>query len=126
MCSSFWKASFLKAEIPEPEFRVLHKCSGKQLSNSRLNSVFPFFEDFFSMYSRSSFPCLIVQEQENSLDTKTQLSGPLGGSAGESLPSAQGVTLGSWDRVPHWAPCMEPASPSACLCLFLSVSLMNK
>ena len=25
--------------------------------------------------------------------------------------------LGSRDGIPHWAPCMEPASPSACLCL---------
>ena len=40
----------------------------------------------------------------------------------EHLPSAQGVTLESWDRVPHQAPCMEPASPSSSLC----VSLMNK
>ena len=33
------------------------------------------------------------------------------GSAVEHLPSAQGVIPGSWDRVPHQAPCMEPASP---------------
>ena len=30
------------------------------------------------------------------------------------------------DRVPHWALCMELASPSACLSLSLCVSLMNK
>ena len=28
-------------------------------------------------------------------------------------PAAWGVILESWDRVPHQAPCMEPASPSA-------------
>ena len=36
-----------------------------------------------------------------------------GGSAVKGLPSAQGVILGSWDRVLHWASCREPASPSA-------------
>ena len=28
-------------------------------------------------------------------------------------PSAQGMVLETWDRVPHRGPCMEPASPSA-------------
>ena len=51
--------------------------------------------------------------------------GHLGGSAVEHLPLAQGLILDSQDRVLHWAPCMEPASPpSACLSLLLS--LMNK
>ena len=48
-----------------------------------------------------------------------------GGSAVERLPSAQGVIPGSWDRGPHWAPGMEPASPSACVSASLSASLMN-
>ena len=48
--------------------------------------------------------------------------GCLGGSVVELLPSAQGVILGSWDGVLHWAPCMEPASPSACVSASLSVS----
>ena len=38
-----------------------------------------------------------------------------GGSAVEPLPSAQGVIPGSWDQVPHPAPCIESASPSACV-----------
>ncbi|XP_077708803.1 F-box only protein 27 isoform X2 [Canis aureus] len=33
---------------------------------------------------------------------------------------------GSRDGVPHRAPCMEPASPSACVSASLCVSLMNK
>ena len=48
--------------------------------------------------------------------------GQLGGSVVEHLPLAQGVIPESRDQVPHWAPCREPAAPSACV----SVSLMNK
>ena len=33
----------------------------------------------------------------------------------DHLPSAQGVTPGSRDRVPRGAPCREPASPPACV-----------
>ena len=45
-----------------------------------------------------------------------------------SAPSAQGVILETRDRIPHQAPCMEPASPFACMSAFLSlcVSLMSK
>ena len=54
------------------------------------------------------------------------VKGCLGGSADEHLPSAQGMIPGPWDRVPHQAPCMEPASLSARVSASLSVSLMNK
>ena len=50
------------------------------------------------------------------------------GFSGLVLPSA--LILETQDRVPHQAPCMEPASSSACvsasLSLSLSLSLMNK
>ena len=49
------------------------------------------------------------------------LLGRLGGSAVELLPLAQGVILGTWDEDPHQAP-REPASPSACVSFFLSLS----
>ena len=52
------------------------------------------------------------------------LLGRLGGSAVGQLPLAQGLILESQDRVLHGAPCMEPASFSACVSA--SVSLMNK
>ena len=46
--------------------------------------------------------------------------------SGLAPPSAEGLVLETQDRVPRRAPCMEPASPSACvsasLSLFLSVS----
>ena len=46
--------------------------------------------------------------------------GPLGGSVVEPS-SAQDVIPGSWNRVPHWGPRREPASPSACVSAFLSL-----
>ena len=49
--------------------------------------------------------------------------GRLGGSVVECLPSAQGVFLETRDRVPHQAPFMEPASPSACVSASLCVCL---
>ena len=61
---------------------------------------------------------------------KLSFEGCLSGSVVEHLPLAQGVVLESQDRVPRWAPCMEPASPSprvsASLSLHLSVSVMDK
>ena len=41
--------------------------------------------------------------------------------SGFALPSAQGLILEIWDRVPRRAPCMEPASPSACVSASLSL-----
>ena len=53
----------------------------------------------------------------------SQVQGYLGGSVVEDLPSAQAVILGSWDRVPHRAACMEPASTSTCVSArYLSIS----
>ena len=48
--------------------------------------------------------------------------GHLGGSGVECLPLVQVVVPGSWDRVLLWAPCREPASPSAYVSAFLCVS----
>ena len=42
------------------------------------------------------------------------------------LSSAQVITPQSWDGVPPQSPHREPASPSACVSVSLSVSLMNK
>ena len=41
--------------------------------------------------------------------------------SGLATPEAQGVILETGDRVPRPAPCMESASPSACV--FASLSL---
>ena len=56
----------------------------------------------------------------------TALQGHLGGSVVERLPLAQGMILGSWDRVLHQASFREPASPSTYVSASLCVSLMNK
>ena len=56
---------------------------------------------------------------------KTMELGRLGGSVVERLPSAQGVTLESPDRVPHQAPAGSLLLPLPVF-LPLSVSLMNK
>ena len=70
---------------------------------------------FFTVFCNSSF------------DNKNSSSGRLGDSAVEPLPLAQGMILESQGQVPHWASCMEPASPSsAYVSASLNVSLMNK
>ena len=66
------------------------------------------------------------QEEVASSSLKTDLVRLLGGSVVERLPSAQGVTRGSWSRISSRAPCREPASPSAWVSASLSGSLMNK
>ena len=58
----------------------------------------------------------------NKQNLKKENQGCLGGSVVEHLPLAQGVILESQDRVPHWAPCMEPASSSACVSAVLCLS----
>ena len=52
--------------------------------------------------------------------------GFLGGSVVERLPWTQGLILETQDRVPHQAPCREPASASACVSASLCVSLIFK
>ena len=45
--------------------------------------------------------------------------------SGLALPSAHGMILESQDRVPCQAPCMEPASPSACVSAFHAYPCYN-
>ena len=52
--------------------------------------------------------------------------GHVGDSGVEHLPSAQGMILGSWDRIPHQAPLRDRASPSAYVSAPLCVNLMIK
>ena len=59
-------------------------------------------------------------------DLNQHALGHLRGSAAERLPSAQGVILESWVRVPHWAPFMEPASPSAYVSASLSLCVSHE
>ena len=57
------------------------------------------------------------------VDTESRVVGSLGGTAVWRLPLARGVILETWDRVPRQAPCMEPASPSACVSASLPLAL---
>ena len=59
---------------------------------------------------------------DNCRKLKQVMWASLGGSAVWHLPLAQGLILESRDRVPHWAPCMGPASPSACVSASFSLS----
>ena len=52
--------------------------------------------------------------------------GRLDGLAVERQPLAQGVIPESQDQVPHPAPCMEPASSSACVSASLSVCVSHE
>ena len=70
-----------------------------------------------------------TKENNNNCSPKknTRLGIP-GWLSGLVPPSARGLILETWDRVPRQAPCMEPASPSACVSasLSLSVTIINK
>ena len=72
--------------------------------------------------SRMAHPTVVLTKGAE----KSRELGCLGGSAGEHLPLAQGVTLGSWDQSSNWVPRREPASPSACVSASLCVSLMSE
>ena len=62
--------------------------------------------------------CVVLSRLEKAGNMRS-----LGGSAVGHLPWAQGVILESQDQVPHQVPCVEPASPSACVSLPLSLFL---
>ena len=50
-----------------------------------------------------------------------EVLGHLGGSGVERLPSVQGVTPGSWDRVPPQGACV-----SLCLCISFSLYVSHE
>ena len=67
---------------------------------------------------------LTTQDLLNFLSLQKWLEwGSLGGAVVWCLPLAQGAILETRDRIPRQAPCMEPASPSACVSASLSLSL---
>ena len=60
-----------------------------------------------------------------SFSDKDFIVGQPGWLSGLAPPSAQGVILETQDLVPRWAPCMEPASPSACVPASLSLCVFQ-
>ena len=71
---------------------------------------------YFSFFQSNPTSCFLYDENFLNL-------GRLGGSAVEHLPFGPGCDPGIWDRVPHWAPCREPASPLACVSASLPLCL---
>ena len=72
-----------------------------------------------------SHPQIPLGKYFTSFFFKTTAWGIPGWLSGLAPLSAQGMILETWNRVPHQAPGMEPASPSA-TSLSLSMSIMNK
>ena len=67
-----------------------------------------------------------VKEASLSLLQKESYRGSLGGAAVWRLPLAQDAILETRDQIPHQAPGMEPASPSACVSASLSLSVYHE
>ena len=83
-------------------------------------------QDKEGVLRQGSSLCMLVQGSVCATEgthcfLKIVLLGPPGGSMVEHLPSAQAVTPGSWDLVPHRVPRREPASPAACVSASLSL-----
>ena len=91
----------------------------------KLNQLIP--RNFEALSSDWSFHINFISSTgELGFNLKTVLRDVWVAQEVEHLPLAQGVILRSRDRVPHWAPCEEPASLSAYVSASLSVFLMNK
>ena len=71
-----------------------------------------------------------IPNSQRNVEKENQIWGAARWLSSLALPLAQGLILETQDQVPLGAPCMEPASLSACvsavLALSLSVSLMNE
>ena len=123
---------------------IWHPCS-IGISDKYLSKIYPLcftirgrFQSIIALahvnyYIKNQMQCQIQSLRGKSSVPKKQwllnnvkLLGHLGGSVVDHLPLAQVMIPGSWDWVPHQAPCREPASPSACVSAPFSVSLMNK
>ena len=67
------------------------------------------------MVMDSLHPSSAVDQRQHS--DQMAKGGQPGWFSGLALPSAQGMILETWGRVPRPAPCMEPASLSVPLCV---------
>ena len=83
-------------------------------------SIYYFLDVYFIRLHFSSMKLYCILKKRNNKYFKVVLVIP----GVQLLPSALALILEYWIRVPFWAPCMEPVSPSACvpdsLCVCLS------
>ena len=117
------RAVALFCQIEAPPINLMQNKGGSLpwLNTHRKNKfVDPFVEE---TVSQDCFRCHQFFHLHQSPPKKMPSRGGPGGSAVEHLPLAQGVTPGSWDRVPPQGACI---SLRLCLSLSLSLSLMNK
>ena len=82
----------------------------------------PTRDSLLSSESAWRFSFLLPPTPHSQINTSLkQKRGQPGWLSGLAPPSVQGVILETQDRVLHRAPCMEPASPSACVSASLSL-----
>ena len=87
-----------------------------------------YFDEVPIVYFCFCFPCISKHiEKQIAMANVKGIMEHLDGLVVECLPLAQGVILGSWDQIPHQAPCMEPgACFSLCLCLCISLCVSHE
>ena len=80
------------------------------------------------IHSKNMKKCIIPinTKLRTAVASKEKTRGWPGWLSGLAPPSAQGLILEIWDRVPRRAPCMEPASPSACVSASLSLCVSHE
>ena len=97
--------------LPHESAKLFKSLSGSLTLNLGLLSAIFYIQIRLSFHPYMNVPAFFFK-----IISKFCILGHLGGSAVECLPLAQEAR----DRVPRRAPCMEPASPSACVSLSLS------
>ena len=113
-CATYWGPYTIRLQKYVLKTLDLKTLSSKTERKSYTNCICLYFSSFLL-----TFFCINIHEV---LNTTEKRQGHLGCSVVECLPLAQVMILGFPDRVPHWAPCRKPASPSAYVSASLCVS----
>ena len=125
LTSTTYTSSFLNEWFPRPDFPRCEDLILTILDTFQSKFLYTNLEK-----SKLSIPENPVNACKRGSASKwlrlSNILGHQGDSVVERLPLAQIVILESWGQVLYWAPCREPASPSACVSASPSVSLINK